>query len=99
MILEKSVSTILFLLRLQLIILHLRRCSIVRTCLLLDPQLFYNVDGAHAVFNGTNQSVRVSFGCVCFRARIIVDNLHEIVFLDLQLAVACVSVRHRLLAR
>lgn len=98
LILEKSVCTILFLLRLQLIVLYLRWCSVICICFLLYSQLLYNIYRAHAVFNGTNQPVGISFGCVSLRARIIVDNLHEIVFLDLNLAIACMRIRHWLLA-
>ena len=64
LILEKSVSPILFLLRLQLIVLNLRGCRVVGTGFLLDSQLLNYVNRTYAIFNGTNQPVRISFRCL-----------------------------------
>lgn len=98
LILEKSVSPILFLLRLQLIVLNLGRCRVVGTCFLLDSQLLNYVNRTYAVFNGTNQPVRISLGCLSLWAWIVIVANHEIVFLKLNLAIANMRVGHGLLA-
>lgn len=82
-----------------MIILNRRRSRIVGTSFLLDSQFFYNIYRSNAVFNGTYETVGISsFGSVSLWTWTIGNNLHKIVFLDLNLAITSMSVCHWLLA-